>query len=58
MAEYHVTVRETNYGWVTVEADSEEEAIKMALEDCEAGDVDWQHTDHEIGEVERQYDKD
>ena len=53
MAKYRVNVTEKNFGSVTVEADSEEEARELAEEAYSEGNVDWGgKTDFQTGDVE------
>lgn len=52
MAKYRVNVTERNYGSVTVEADSEEEARELAEEAYSEGNVDWGgKTDFQTGDI-------
>lgn len=53
MAKYRVNVAEKNFGSVTVEADSEEEARELAKEAYSEGNVDWGgKTDFQTGDIE------
>ena len=53
MAKYRVNVAEKNFGAVTVEADSEEEARELAEEAYSEGNVDWGgKTDFQTGDIE------
>lgn len=50
--QYKVNVTEKNYGSVTVEAESEEEAQARAEDMYANGDVIWGKTDFQVGEAE------
>ena len=53
MAKYRINVTEKNFGQVTVEADSEEEARELAEEAYSEGNVDWGgKTDFQTGDME------
>lgn len=52
MTKWKVNVTEKNYGSVTVEADSAEAAQEMAEETYANGDVKWEKTDFQVGEIE------
>lgn len=53
MAKYRVNVTEKNFGSVTVEADSREEARELAEEAYSEGNVDWGgKTDFQTGDME------
>lgn len=52
MAKYRVNVTERNYGSVTIEADSEEEACEIAEEAYSEGNVDWGKTDFQVQNIE------
>lgn len=55
MAKYRVNVTEKNFGSVTVEADSEEEARELAEEAYSEGNVDWGgKTDFQIGDIKEE----
>ena len=49
---YRVSVTEKNYGSVTVEADTLEEAYELVEEEYANGDVYWGKTDFQIGNME------
>lgn len=49
---YRVSVTEKNYGSVTVEADTPDEAYDLVEEAYANGDVDWGKTDFQIGNME------
>ena len=50
---YRVSVTENNYGSVTVEADTPEEAYELVEEEEYAnGDVYWGKTDFQVGNLE------
>ena len=48
---YRVSVTEKNYGSVTVEADTPEEAYELVEEEYANGDVYWGKTDFQIVDV-------
>lgn len=52
MAKYKVDFTERNYGSVTVEAESPDEAFGIAEEAYANGDVDWGKTDFQLGGFE------
>ena len=52
MAKYKVNVTEKNFGIVTVEADSPDEAIDLAENSYAAGNVEWDNTDLQVGNAE------
>lgn len=52
MAKYKVNVIEKNYGIVTVEADSPGEAIDLARNVYDDGNVEWDKMDFQVGNVE------
>ena len=53
MAKWKVNVTEKNFGSVTVEADSGEEARELAEEAYSEGNVDWGgKTDFQTGDME------
>ena len=53
MAKYRVNFTDKNFGSVTVEADSEEEARELAEEAYSEGNVDWGgKTDFQTGDME------
>ena len=49
---YRVSVTEKNYGSVTVEADTPDEAYDLVTEAYANGDVYWGKTDFQIGNME------
>ena len=52
MAKFRVNLAEKNLGYITVEADSPEEAQEIAEEAYVNGDVDWGKTDFQVGDIE------
>lgn len=49
---YRVSVTEKNYGSVTVEADTPDEAYGLVEEEYANGEVYWGKTDFQIGNME------
>ena len=49
---YRVSVTEKNYGSVTVEADTPDEAYELVSEAYANGDVYWGKTDLQLGNME------
>lgn len=49
---YTVFIKEINWGFVSVEADSEDEAKCRAIEEYQNGYANWGDADMEIADVE------
>lgn len=54
---YRVTLKEINFGGVTVEARSPEEAVKKVEAEYCNGNVFWKDTDVEMTSVQRETDR-
>lgn len=48
VVKYTVSVRETNYGTVKVEADSEEDALQKAETEYAMGNIIWDRGEHKL----------
>lgn len=49
---YRICVTEKNYGSVTIEADTPDEAYELVDEEYANGDIYWGKTDFQIGNME------
>lgn len=48
--QYRITIKETNVGFVYVEAESLEEAQDLAVDEYENGDINWISSEAEVFE--------
>ena len=54
---YVVSLKEVNYGSVSVKAENEEEARELARQEYYRGCVFWKDSDMELDSVEREQDR-